>query len=99
MVFPSSPNGWRDNKHSLAWIKHFDQYTEARAKGRSRLLLMEGHSSHITLGFCEYALAHNIVRFCLPAHSTHLLQPLDVGIFSPLQHYYSKAVNDHMRLT
>ena len=24
--------------------------------------------------------------FCLPLHSTHLLQPLDVGLFGPLQH-------------
>jgi hypothetical protein len=93
MVFASSPNGLTNNKLSLAWIKHFNQYTEARAKGHPRLLLMDGHGSHITLEFCGYALAHNIVLFCLPAHSTHLLQPLDVG------HYYSKAVDDHMHLT
>ena len=26
--------------------------------------------------------------FVLPAHSTHLTQPLDIGLFGPLQHYY-----------
>lgn len=33
----------------------------------------------------------------LPPHTTHLTQPLDVGLFSPLQHYYSKAVDSFMR--
>ena len=29
---------------------------------------------------------------CLPPHSTHLLQPLDVGVFSPLNSEYSKVL-------
>jgi hypothetical protein len=98
-VFASSPNGWTDDKLALAWLKHFNDHTEERAEGLPRLLIVDGHGSHVTLEFCEYALAHDIVLFCLPAHSTHLLQPLDVGLFSPLQHYYGKAVDDHMRLT
>lgn len=35
----------------------------------------------------------------LPAHSTNLLQPLDVGIFGPLKHYYGKVADTHMRDT
>ena len=27
-------------------------------------------------------------------HSTHLLQPLDVGIFGPLAHYYSQLLEE-----
>ena len=37
--------------------------------------------------------------FCLPPHSTHLLQPLDVGLFSPLQTHYHKAVEDYFLTT
>ena len=66
---------------------------------RPGLLLLDGDGSHITMEFCQYALAHNIHIMCLPAHSTHLLQPLDVGIFGPLQHYYGKAADTHMRDT
>ena len=33
----------------------------------------------------ELALKHNIILYCLPAHTTHRLQPLDVGVFGPLQ--------------
>jgi len=35
---------------------------------------------------------NEITPVCLPAHATHLLQPLDVGIFRPYQHYYNQEV-------
>ncbi|KAF8241590.1 DDE-domain-containing protein, partial [Wilcoxina mikolae CBS 423.85] len=53
--------------------------------------------SHLSLEFCQYAVDHNIALFCFPSHSTHLLQPLDVGLFGPLQKYYGKAADTHMR--
>ena len=34
---------------------------------------------------------------CLPPHSTHLLQPLDMGLFGPLQHAYSEEVDTWTR--
>ena len=34
--------------------------------------------------------------FCLSPHSTHLLQPLDVGLLGPLQHHYRKTVEDFL---
>lgn len=33
----------------------------------------------------KLALEHDIHLFCLPPHTTHKLQPLDVGVFGPLQ--------------
>lgn len=58
---------------------------------------MDGHGSHITIEFIEFCLSVNIVAYCLPAHSTHLLQPLDVGLFSPLQKAYGKQVDRLVR--
>ncbi len=54
------------------------------------LLLMDNHSSHFTWQFIEYALAHKIVLVALPPHSTHKFQPLNIGYFRPLSHYYRK---------
>jgi len=54
---------------------------------------VDGHYSHVTIEFMEYCEAHQILPYCLPPHSTHLLQPLDVGLFGPLEHYYSSAVD------
>jgi len=59
-----------------------------------RLLIMDGHSSHVSWEFLDYCLTHDIIPFCLPPHSTHLLQPLDVGLFSPLQRNYSSCLDD-----
>lgn len=95
--FAYSKNGWTDDQLGLAWLcKHFEPKTYTNLP---RLLILDGHGSHITWQFCQFALERNIQIICLPAHSTHLLQPLDVGIFGPLQHYYGKAADTHMRDT
>ena len=58
---------------------------------------MDGHGSHVTWQFIQFCLQNNIICFCLPAHSTHLLQPLDVGLFSPLEQAYTSLLDDHQK--
>jgi DDE superfamily endonuclease len=59
----------------VQWIKDdFDSQTTEVAKGRPRLLIVDGHSSHFTRGFLEYAREHNIHVLCLPPNTTHALQ-------------------------
>ena len=55
---------------------------------------MDGHTSHVTWQFFDYCLEHNIIPLCLPPHSTHLLQPLDVGLFGPLQKHYGSVLDE-----
>lgn len=57
-----------------------------------RLLLCDGDSSHHSADFVAYCLDHKIACFHIPPHSSHATQPLDVGCFGPLEHYYSEAV-------
>ena len=45
--------------------------------------------------FIELCDNHVIILAILPPHSTHRLQPLDVGIFSPLSTAYSNQI-DHL---
>jgi hypothetical protein len=91
-VIQVSPNGWTDNTIALRWLEHFDHHTATRAVGRKRLLILDGHASHVNYPFVEYCSQHGIIPLCLPPHSTHLLQPLDVGIFSPLAKAYKRGV-------
>jgi len=65
--------------------------------GDTRPLIIDGHGSHITYAFVKFCVEHSILLLCLPSHSTHLLQPLDVGLFSPYHHFYGLAVDNHMR--
>jgi len=58
------------------------------------MLLMDNHSSHLTWQFIQYTLSRKIILVALPPHSTHKLQPLDIGCFRPLQYYYGKEVDN-----
>ena len=65
--------------------------------GVRRLLILDGHESHHSLGFQELCKENNIYTLCMPPHSSHLLQPLDVGCFSPLKRAYSREIEALIR--
>ncbi|KAF8584466.1 hypothetical protein K439DRAFT_1346210, partial [Ramaria rubella] len=49
------------------------------------LLISDGHQSHETLGLLRSAFNSKVLLLSLPPHTTNHLQPLDVGMFGPLQ--------------
>jgi hypothetical protein len=59
---------------------------------------MDGHGSHHTGEFEEYCRDHSIITICMPPHSLHILQLLDVGCFSPLKVLYGAQIENWMRL-
>src|SRR5258706_5214924 len=70
-----SAKGYTSKEIGLEWIETaFGPQTSEIANGCSRLLVVDGHSSHFSLGFLEYAQANRIIVLCLPAHTTHQLQ-------------------------
>jgi hypothetical protein len=44
----------------------------------------------------ELAMAKNIILYCLPAHTTHRTQVLDVCAFGPLQRRWQDACHDYI---
>jgi DDE superfamily endonuclease len=60
-------------------------------------LLLDGHASHITTKAIKFCIASKIIPLCLPPHTTHLLQPLDVGIFAPLATAYKAGVQERSK--
>ena len=87
-----SPKGWTDSKIGYDWLTNvYDPISKARCPGEYHLLILDGYVSHY-YKFLHYCQQNDITVFCLPPHSTHLLQPLDVGLFSQLQSHYRKAV-------
>jgi hypothetical protein len=92
--FASSENGWSCDQLGQAWLENvFDRTTKEKAKRDRRLLIVDGHSSHVNMRFIDYADINRIVLAVLPPHSTHRLQPLDVSLFSPLATFYSQQIN------
>ena len=53
--------------------------------------MVDGHNSHYTLEFLEYAHDHNIIVICYPAHTTHVLQGLDVAVFGAFKIFWMQA--------
>lgn len=75
------------------WLrKTFIPQTALLSKGRTRLLILDGHNSHITWNFAFEAVQNNIIVLQLPPHTTHALQPLDVGVFNFLTKAWLKEV-------
>ena len=94
----TTDNGWTTNEVGMAWIKHFELHTASRTKGIYRLLVLDGHESHHSTQFELYCQEHKIITLCMPPHSSHLLQPLDVGCFGPLKQAYGRQVEGLMRM-
>ena len=94
----SSPSGWSNNDIGLAWLKQvFERETRRYASTGYRLLLLDGHGSHVTTEFIEYCHEHKILLAVLPPHATHTLQPLDVCMFKPLSDAYSTELNGYLQ--
>jgi hypothetical protein len=92
-----SPNGWINLQLILAQLKLFNKYTKAKARNLLRLLIIDSHSSHISMQFSDYAVRNFIAIMNFPSRSTHSLQPLDVGIFSLLSTSYSSELRQQQQ--
>jgi hypothetical protein len=92
-----SDNGWTTDELGLEWVKHFNRHTETCTVGAWRLLILDGHRSHATPDFDQFCTDNKIITLCMPAHTSHLLQPLDVGCFSPLKTLYGHEVAELAR--
>jgi len=97
-VITLSSNGWTTNEIGYNWILHFEKHTRSRTVGKYRLLVLDGHESHISAQFQQYCQDNNIITLCMPPHSSHILQPLDVGCFSPLKKSYGKQIENLVRV-
>ena len=86
-----SKKGWTNGEISAEWMKHFDEQTTEKTKGRWHLLLVDGHNSHYTQSFLEYAASHWFYVLCYPAHGTHVYQGLDIVVFDVLKLYWMQA--------
>ena len=63
------------------------------------LLLFDGLKAHLTIDLIEAAKESEIFLYCLPAHSSHLLQPLDLSVFGPLKAGWKRVANTFNHFT
>ena len=89
-LYAKSDSGWIDTELFLSWLKKI--FLKHVVSQRPVLLLVDGHKSHINLDVIDLCRQNDVILFCLPPHTTHALQPLDVSVFKSLKDRYAKAV-------
>ena len=86
-------SGWTNNFHGVYWVEHFNTLMANKLESAQEyhLLLCDGYDSYISAELVSYCINHRIILILLPLHSSHLLQPLDIAVFAPLE----KALSTH----
>ena len=77
-------------------MEWFQWFIKVFPPARPVLLIEDGHGSHISIELIELARANEVYLLCLPAHTTHILQPLDVGVFKSFKTFFSKVCHKYL---
>ncbi|KAF7573540.1 hypothetical protein PtrM4_084450 [Pyrenophora tritici-repentis] len=73
----SSPSGWTNDQVGLAWLEQvFDRHTKEKAGNHTRLLILDGHGSHVTMD-----------THTLQPLDVVMFKPLAAAYSLSLQHY------------
>jgi DDE superfamily endonuclease. len=91
----TSPNGWISDELANQWLDYFIKATRDRTnRGKKRVIIFDGHGSHLTLEFLQTCEDHDILPFGFIAYSTHLCQPLDGKPFLSYKQHFRSLNND-----
>ena len=91
----ANPSGWMTEDCFLKALKHFVKYVNPTAEVPA-LILLDNHTTHITINVVLFARENNIMILTFPPHCSHRLQPLDVTVFGPFKTHYRTSMNDWM---
>ena len=93
-----SETGWSNSQVFRTYLQdHFLKFAPQRQPGQYMLILLDGHKSHVSVDLIEWAKSKEIILFILPAHTSHILQPLDVACYGPLQKIYNNLCHKFTR--
>ena len=91
-----SENGRTDSAISIAWLQEVFHPETGAAPSDSdqwRMLLVDGHGSHVSTEALEFCIQQRIILLCLP-HTKHWPRPVDLGVFAPLAATYKRLVQE-----
>ena len=88
-----SKKGWTNNEIALEWLTdHFEPSTSRKANGRTQVLVLDRHSSHVSFTFLHFVITHNIHVLIYSLYCTHALQGLDVVCFAKMKSIWQDVV-------
>ncbi|GFO14005.1 pogo transposable element with krab domain [Plakobranchus ocellatus] len=96
-LFNTSLNGWMESEHFFEWFKEQFLTNTQELSNLSRILIFDGHLSHLSVEIVKCARKNNVVLLRLPAKLTHLLQPFDKTVFRPVKQQWQRLLKQHAR--
>ena len=81
----------------LLILQHFQKLTK-ESKERKLLLLLDNHSSHISVKCIDFCKENGIVLLSFPLHCSYKMQPLDRPVYGPFKRLVNSASNSWMKM-
>lgn len=64
----TSQNGWTTDEIGLLWLKNvFEPFSKCYMTGVKHLLILDGHSNHLTAEFNDFCKKNTIIYLCMSA--------------------------------
>lgn len=80
----------------LAWVDSYLAETKELRRTGKALVIFDGYSSHLSLRVLLRLVEKNVIVYALPAHTSHLTQPLDVTVFGPMKEAVKSRVSAYV---
>ncbi|KAK3099982.1 hypothetical protein FSP39_012930 [Pinctada imbricata] len=91
-----SKSGWMNAEIFKKFILHLSTHAIDQ---RPIVLLIDSVSSHIDMDVFLLAIEHSIELYRIIPNATHLVQPLDKGVFGSLKQAWHQVTRSHYRQT
>lgn len=95
-VGAGNSSGWMEEAQFLEFLRHFHHHVES-SRDSKVLLLLDNHTSHISIKALDYCKENGIVVLSFPPHCSHKLQPLDRSVYGPLKKFVNTGCDAWMR--
>ena len=91
----ANSSGWMKDNNFVKFLYLFTQHAKPIRESPC-LLLLDNHSSHISIDSLNFATENGITMLTFPPHTTHRLQPLDRSVYGPFKKYVNAAMDAWM---
>ena len=95
-VYGVSDSGWMEGNNFHSWFEKLFLPSVAHLLTTGPVVLfVDGHHSHLSLQLIKLAKSKGVHLFCLPPHVTHIMQPMDVGVYGPVKKTWKVILKEH----
>ena len=92
-MYAVSESGWMEKENYESWFeKMFLPAVKHLTESGPVVLFFDGHHSHISINLIELSRSRNVHLVLLPSNTTHVLQPLDVGVYGPIKQAWKSSI-------